>query len=57
VVTLAQALLVVVPLKSHLDVEATVSNRDTGFVSPWAGRGDQGDTFNFTWHGLLRGRV
>jgi hypothetical protein len=38
VVTPAQALLVVVPLKSHLEVEAMVSNRDTGFVSP----GDQG---------------
>jgi len=34
VVTPAQALLVVVPLKSHLEVEAMVSNRDTGFVSP-----------------------
>jgi hypothetical protein len=42
VVTPAQALLVVVPLKSHVEVEAMVSNRDIGFVSPRAGHGDQG---------------
>jgi hypothetical protein len=42
VVTPAQALLVVVPLKGPLEAEAMVSNRDTGVVSPRAGRGDQG---------------
>jgi|SRR6266478_1584314 hypothetical protein len=42
VVTPAQALLVVEPLKSHVEVKAGASNRDTGFVSPRAGRGDQG---------------
>jgi hemolysin D len=32
VVTPAQALLAVVPLDSHLEIEAMVSNRDIGFV-------------------------
>jgi hemolysin D len=57
VVTPAQALAIVVPLDSQLEVEAMVSNRDIGFVSA----GQQGeikvDTFNFTRYGLLQGRV
>ena len=32
VVTPAQALLVVVPADSHLEIEAMVLNRDIGFV-------------------------
>jgi hemolysin D len=34
VVTPAQALLVVVPAESHLEIEAMVSNRDIGFAMP-----------------------
>ena len=34
VVTPAQALLVVVPTDSRLEVEAMVSNRDIGFIEP-----------------------
>src|SRR5216684_4118092 len=34
VVTPAQALLVLVPQDSHLEIEAMVSNRDVGFVEP-----------------------
>jgi len=37
VVTPAQSLLVVVPNDSRLEIEATVSNRDIGFVQPGQG--------------------
>jgi len=57
VVTPAQALLVLVPLNSYLEVEAMVSNRDIGFVSPGQEAEIKVDTFNFTRYGLLRGRV
>lgn len=51
VVTPAQALLVVVPHKSHPEVEAMVSSRDTGFVSPGQDAEIKVDT-NFTRYGL-----
>jgi membrane fusion protein, hemolysin D len=57
VVTPAQALLVLVPLESHLEVEAMVSNRDIGFVSPGQEAEIKVDTFNFTRYGLIHGRV
>jgi hemolysin D len=57
VVTPAQALLVLVPLESHLEVEAMVSNRDIGFVSPGQEAEIKIDTFNFTRYGLIHGRV
>jgi len=50
-VTPAQALLVVLPLKSLLKVEAMVSNRDTGFVSLGQDAEIKVDT-NFTRYGL-----
>jgi hemolysin D len=57
VVTPAQPLLVLVPVDSHLEIEAMVSNRDIGFVQP----GQQAEikiaTFNFTRYGLLHGKV
>ena len=53
VVTPAQALLVVEPLKSHVEVKAGASNRDTGFVSPRQDAEIKVDTFNFTRHGVL----
>jgi hemolysin D len=57
VVTPAQPLLVLVPIDSHLEIEAMVSNRDIGFVEP----GQQAEikiaTFNFTRYGLLHGKV
>jgi hemolysin D len=57
VVTPAQALLVVVPAESRLEIEAMVSNRDIGFVR----RGQEAeikiDTFPFTRYGLLHGTV
>ena len=41
VVTPAQALLVIVPTDSQLEIEAMVSNRDIGFVARRAGGRDQ----------------
>jgi hemolysin D len=57
VVTPAQALLVLVPSDSHLEIEAMVSNRDIGFVEPGQPVEIKVDTFNFTRYGLLHGRV
>jgi hemolysin D len=57
VVTPAQALLVLVPLESHLEVEAMVSNRDIGFVFHGQDAEIKVDTFNFTRYGLLHGHV
>jgi hemolysin D len=57
VVTPAQALAVVVPLDVDLEIEAMVSNRDIGFVSPGQEAEIKVDTFNFTRYGLLHGRV
>ena len=57
VVTPAQTLLVLVPLESHLEVEAMISNRDIGFVSAGQDAEIKVDTFNFTRYGLLHGHV
>jgi hemolysin D len=57
VVTPAQALLVVVPRDSRLEIEAMVSNRDIGFVQPGQKAEIKIDTFNFTRYGLLHGEV
>ena len=57
VVTPAQALLVVVPSDSHLEVEAMLSNRDIGFVHPGQDVEIKVDTFPFTRYGLIHGRV
>ncbi len=57
VVTPAQALLVVVPAESHLEIEAMVSNRDIGFVRPEQQAEIKIDTFPFTRYGLLHGTL
>jgi hemolysin D len=57
VVTPAQALLVVVPNDSRLEIEAMVSNRDIGFVHAGQDAEIKVDTFNFTRYGLLQGKV
>ncbi len=57
VVTPAQALLVVVPSDSRLEIEALVSNRDIGFVHAGQQAEIKVDTFNFTRYGLLHGEV
>ena len=57
VVTPAQALLVIVPVDSQLEIEAMVSNRDIGFVHVGQSAEIKIDTFNFTRYGLLHGEV
>src|SRR6516164_3764778 len=57
VVTPAQALLVVVPSDSRLEIEAMVSNSDIGFVQSGQEAEIKVDTFNFTRYGLLHGEV
>jgi hemolysin D len=57
VVTAAQPLMVIVPLDMGLEIQATVENKDIGFV-----RADQEveikvETFTFTRYGLLHGSV
>ena len=57
VVTPAQALAIVVPSESQLEIEAMLSNRDIGFVHPGQQAEIKIDTFNFTRYGLLHGDV
>ena len=57
VVTPAQALMVIVPAETHLEVEAMISNRDIGFVEVGQDAAIKIDTFNFTRYGLLHGKV
>ena len=57
VVTPAQALAVVVPSESQLEIEAMLSNRDIGFVQPGQKAEIKVHTFNFTRYGLLHGEV
>jgi hemolysin D len=57
VVTPAQPLLAIVPSDSRLEIEATVSNRDIGFVHAGQGAEIKLDTFDFTRYGLLHGEV
>jgi hemolysin D len=57
VVTPAQALLALVPIESHLEIEAMVSNQDIGFVHAGQEAEIKVQTFNFTRYGLLHGEV
>jgi hemolysin D len=57
VVTPAQTLMVIVPSDSRLEIEATVENKDIGFVAEGNPVEIKIETFNFTKYGLLRGRV
>jgi hemolysin D len=57
VVTPAQALMVIVPGDSQLEIEAMISNRDIGFVEPGQEAAIKVDAFNFTRYGLSNGRV
>jgi hemolysin D len=57
VVTPAQPLLALAPLDNHLEIEATVSNQDIGFVRVGQEVEIKVKTFNFTRYGLLHGRV
>jgi hemolysin D len=57
VVTPAQALMVIVPAESRLEIEAMISNRDVGFVEVGQDAAIKVDAFNFTRYGLLNGKV
>lgn len=57
VVTPAQRLMIIVPLESHLEVEAMIPNKDIGFIEPGQDAAIKIDTFNFTRYGLLHGKV
>jgi hemolysin D len=57
VVTPAQALMVVVPADSRIEIEAMVQNKDVGFVHEDDAAEIKIDTFNFTKYGLLHGKV
>jgi hemolysin D len=57
VVTPAQVLAVVVPQDSHLEIEATLSNDDVGFIHAEQDAEIKVHTFNFTRYGVLHGKV
>ncbi|MBV9218019.1 MAG: HlyD family type I secretion periplasmic adaptor subunit [Methylobacteriaceae bacterium] len=57
VVTPAQQLMVIVPEGEALIAEATVSNRDVGFVHTGQEVEVKVETFNFTRYGLMHGHV
>lgn len=57
VVTPAQALAVIVPEDSAIEIEAMLPNREIGFVHPGQAVAVKVDTFNFTRYGLIRGSV
>ncbi len=57
VVSPAQTLLAVVPIESHLEIEAMVQNRDIGFVRAGQDAQIKVDAFNFNRYGLIEGKV
>ena len=57
VVTPAQRLMVIVPDKQRLTVEAQLANRDVGFVHPGQDVAVKVETFTFTRYGLVHGKV
>jgi len=57
VVTPAQALMVVVPDGTKLQVEAMLPNREVGFVHPGQPAEIKVDAFTYTRYGLLHGKV
>ncbi len=57
VVTPAQTLLVIVPMGSSLEIEATVNNRDIGFIHAGQDAEIKVDAFNFSRYGLIGGKV
>lgn len=57
VVTPAEQLMVIVPADSRLEVEATLPNKDVGFVEAGQRVAIKVEAFNFTRYGLLHGTV
>lgn len=57
VVTPAQSLMLIVPADSRLEIEATISNRDIGFIAPGQEATIKVDTFTYSRYGLLNGHI
>ncbi|MEW6642050.1 MAG: HlyD family type I secretion periplasmic adaptor subunit [Pseudomonadota bacterium] len=57
VVTPAQNLAVIVASHDGVEIDAMVSNRDIGYVTPGQSAEIKVDTFDFTRYGLLHGRI
>lgn len=57
VVTSAQALMMVVPDQTSVEVEAWVENKDIGFVYPGQDAEIKVDTFNFQKYGVLEAKL
>ncbi len=57
VVTPAQTLLVVVPVDSHIEIEAMVHNHDIGFVHVGQDAEIKVDAFKFSRYRVLHGKV
>jgi hemolysin D len=57
VVTPAESLLVIVPNEGKLMIEASVQNRDVGFIHEGQSVRVKIETFNFTRYGLIDGTV
>ncbi|NJB93834.1 HlyD family type I secretion membrane fusion protein [Xanthomonas arboricola] len=57
IVTPVQALLVVVPSEDALEIEATVLNKDIGFVRPGKDVIVKVDSFPYSRYGYLTGKV
>lgn len=57
VVTPAQALMVIVPAGTGLEIEAMVPNREIGFVHEGQEAEIKVDTFDFTKYGFIHGKV
>jgi len=57
VATAAQPLVAVVPVDGDLEIEATLPNRDVGFVRRGQEAEIKVDAFTFTRYGVLSGRV
>jgi hemolysin D len=57
VVTPAQALMAIVPSQDQLEIEATVLNKDIGFVRPGQNVTVKIESFPYTRYGYLRGVV
>ena len=57
VVTPAEALLAVVPAEARLVVEASVQNKDVGFIRAGQTVRVKVEAFNFTLYGLIEGKV
>lgn len=57
VVTAAQAIMVIVPDEDQMEIEATIQNKDIGFVKPGQDVVIKIESFPYTRYGYLTGKV